>query len=171
MTTSLQRGRGEYLRLLLSYQRYSMLLLFIGMIGGIMGLFLVERMLGQSSGLVRAGGAILVILLASAPIRFGIVVGRKWPRKLRATTLATRRIEQGRFSVKTVERYCEDPCFRVVAAEILTRAGLPRSERNRIIQNFSDEARKPAFIVFVNPAAPDTIRVEGALFEPSEERP
>ncbi len=161
-------GRLATLRLFLSYQRYSVLLLCIGVAGGCAGLFFVDNLLGSSHMLWQLGAALIVLLVASAPIRFGIAVGRKWPRKLRATRLASRRIELGLFSVKSIEGYCEDPCFRVVASEILARSGLPRSERRSIIRNFSDEARKPAFVMFVGPAS-ETIRVEGALFETSRE--
>lgn len=76
---------------------------------------------------------------------------RRWPRKLRATRLAARRIAAGRFRAGMVQRYCGDPCSRVVAHEILRRAGVPaRARRRQIARYAAIEAAKTRALVLGN---------------------
>ncbi len=83
----------------------------------------------------------------------------RWPRKVRATLLADRRIAAGRFRPEMVQRYCGDPCFRVVAREILRRAGLPPAERRALMTRFTEaEAERGRTLVLIN-------RHDGVLFE------
>ncbi|WAS97467.1 hypothetical protein [Nannocystis punicea] len=83
-------------------------------------------------------------LAAVVALRIGAVavaVGGRWPRKLRALRVATRRIELGRFAPADVRRYCGDPCFRVVAREALRRAGVPAAEARRLVRAYARELR------------------------------
>jgi hypothetical protein len=75
-------------------------------------------------------------------VKFGVTVLARWPRKLRATWIAQRRIDAGRFSPRSIRGFCGDPCFRVVAHEILRRAGVPRAERRRIVHQYREELRR-----------------------------
>lgn len=86
--------------------------------------------------------ALLVGVAGLAPVRFGVEVWSRWPRKLRATRVALARIESGSFHHASIKRHCGDPCFRLVADEILTRAGLPRSERKLVISGYAELLRK-----------------------------
>jgi hypothetical protein len=85
---------------------------------------------------------VLVSLVALAPVRFGIEVWSRYPRKVRATRVALARIEAGTFSPASIKRHCGDPCFRLVADEILTRASIRRAERKLLIKRFSEQLRK-----------------------------
>ena len=83
----------------------------------------------------------IAVLAAIAPVRFGVIVAARWPRKLRATYLARARIERGSFAPSSIKNYCGDPCFRLVADEILTYAAIARSERHRIIHEYREQLR------------------------------
>jgi len=134
-------GKLELIRLWFSYQRY-VVLLAVGMLG-----------------------IIVVPVVAVAPwywwLPVGIAVAKlqslaahidsRWPRKLRATTLARRRISMGRFRVVSIRNYCGDPCFRVVAREILATAGIPARQRRDLIRQFSHSLKlQPDVLVFVD---------------------
>ncbi len=126
-------SRRERLRLWLSYQRYAFLL-----IGG--GLALVAAVVAWRPHAWWLWGP--AVLLVAKPIGFGVVVWRRWPKKLRATIVGLRRIEAGRFRPDSLRAYCGDPCFRVVAREILRRAGVPPAERRTIMKRLTAEKRK-----------------------------
>jgi len=80
----------------------------------------------------------------------------------RATMLADRRIAAGRFNPRMVSRYCGDPCFRVVAREILGRADITGAERRRLIHEFSaEEAERGHTLVFAQPDGSVQIHVDG----------
>ena len=51
------------------------------------------------------------------------------------------RVAAGRFDPAQIRRHCGDPCFRLVAHACLRRAGLPRSERRRIVTAYAAELR------------------------------
>ena len=119
------------LRLWLSYQRYALLLI------GAPALAVAALAAWTSPWWWVPAG-----LVAQWPVRFGVAVFARWPRKLRATRLATARIRAGRFSPRSIRGHCGDPCFRVVAHEILRRAGLPRAERRRIVSQYREELRR-----------------------------
>ena len=121
----------EALRLFLSYQRYGLLL-------GAVALTPLVLVYALAPTLWWAW------LLAALPCvwigGFAITVLRRFPRKLRLTAIADRRIAQGRFSPRSVAGYCEDPCFRVVAHEVLRRAGLPAAERRELVKQLTAQA-------------------------------
>ena len=129
-------------RLWLSYQRYAFLLLGLPI-----------AVFALAAAYAPWWAAVLVALAAIAPVRFGIDVLLRWPKKLRATRIAIARIDAGSFETRSVRRYCTDPCFRVVASELLGRAGVPRLERRAVIRRFADEVRREGnFIVLVDHA-------------------
>ena len=142
-------GRAERVRLWLGYQRYAFLLAGLA--------------LAICAAVAFWAAAVWWLwLLAALPVvkllrMAGEVYGR-WPRKLRATVLATRRIESGRFRPGAVRGYCGDPCFRVVAGEILRRAGMGRRARGRLIRQFARELREPVFLIARNPDGSVTVR-------------
>ena len=117
-------------RLWISYQRYAGLLLVGPIAVAIATVVLAPWWL---TALTSAGGLV--------PLRFGLEVAGRWPRKLRATRLAMARIARGRFAPSSVRAYCGDPCFRVVAAEILARAGYDGAQRRRLVAEFRRELR------------------------------
>lgn len=147
-------GAAERVRLWCSYQRYAFLLV-------------------AAAGAIVAGVALLapdlwyVWALAALPVlrilAFAAEVYRRFGRKMRATALAARRIAQGRFHARSVRGYCGDPCFRVVAHEILRRAGVERRERRRLIRGFAAEAREPAVMLFFDPEHPEPVQLRGNL--------
>lgn len=117
-------------RLWLSYQRYG-LLLVAAPVGAVAAAWVLAPW--WAAAVLAVGGL--------APLGFGVEVLGRWPRKLRATRAALARIERGSFGPASVRPHCGDPCFRVVAAEILTRAGLPRRERRRLIRTYAAQLR------------------------------
>lgn len=151
------RGRGhrfgtvELARLWLSYQRYALLLFALAAAP-------------IAAMVTLAPASWLWWPLAAAPSLaaavFASSVYRRWPRKLRATALAARRIESGRFAPRRLREYCGDPCFRVVAAEILTRAGYSRRERDQMIREFARDLREPVFLLEVDHLG-GTVRIDG----------
>jgi hypothetical protein len=147
-------GAGERVRLWCSYQRYALLL--------------VASAAAIVAGIALAAPDVWYAwALAALPVlkilAFAAEVYQRFGRKMRATALAARRIAEGRFHARSVRGYCGDPCFRVVAHEILRRAGKGRRERRRLIRGFTAEARGPALVVSFNPDNPDPIQVRGSL--------
>ena len=123
-------GLLERVRLWISYQRYGLLL-----VGGSMAA--VAAVIALAPHAWWAWG---VLALATLPlVRFGITVLGRWPRKLAATLIAEHRIRRGRFRVEQVRPYCADPCFRVVAREILDRAGIARDQQKTLVARFCRE--------------------------------
>jgi hypothetical protein len=116
-------GALEWVRLWFSYQRYGFLL-----VGSAVAL-----PLGAWIGLHSWWLMAIAVLLALPAFIFGMNALARWPEKVRATKLADRRIAAGRFDPLDVRPFCGDPCFRVVANELLRRASVPRCERRRVI--------------------------------------
>jgi hypothetical protein len=119
---------------------------------------------------VWAPGSWWLWLLAAVPViklvQFSGEVFGRYRRKLRATAIAAKRIQGGRFRAESVEGYCGDPCFRVVAREILARAGFPRTERNRLVGDFSRHvATRPDVVMFVDRERGVKVRVAGSQIE------
>ncbi len=122
----------EWIRLWFSYQRYGMLL-----VGLALALCVGSWMVWQSWWVTVPAG-----LSALFPFYFGMNVLSRWPDKIRATKLAVRRQASGRFAPEDVRSFCGDPCFRVVAHELLSRAGVSWSERRRIIAELRGEVER-----------------------------
>jgi hypothetical protein len=128
------------IRLWLSYQRYAVLL-------GALTLAIPTAILcfAPTVWWLYLLAAYPVIRLAMATVG----VHRRWPEKLRATRLADRRIAADQFTPKFVENYCEDPCFRVVARELLRRAGYDRRQRRAIVREFARQAKANSDVVLL----------------------
>jgi hypothetical protein len=121
----------ERARLWLGFQRYAFVLL-----GAPTALVTV-------SVLALPWWATAVLAVAAlAPVSFGVTVWSRYPRKIRATRVALARIANGSFSPASVKRHCGDPCFRLVADEILRRANMARSERKLVIKGFAEQLRR-----------------------------
>ncbi len=147
-------GRFEVMCLWLSYQRYSFVLagsavlLPVGLMWLLPGYWFLW--------------GLPALLVSSKFVFYAVMVYRRWPRKLRATMVATRRIASGGFEPDSVLPFCGDPCFRLVASEILRRAGLGLAERVRIIRRLAVEKRnQPEYVVLVDRTNGVTVRVEG----------
>lgn len=123
-------------RLWLSYQRYGIVLTLGSLATIALAAWLAPWWLAVAVGLV-----------ALWPIGFGVIVLRRWPRKLRATLVAEHRLAAGRFRPAQVRPYCGDPCFRVVAGEILGRAGTAPAERRALIAAYRAELERERDIV------------------------
>jgi hypothetical protein len=124
----------------LSYQRYALLL------GALtLAIPLVIIVFAPTVWWLYLLAAYPVIRLAMATVG----VHRRWPEKIRATRLADRRIASGQFTPKFVENYCEDPCFRVVARELLRRAGYDRKQRRAIVREFARQAKANSDVVIM----------------------
>jgi hypothetical protein len=148
--------RGERIRLWLSYQRYALLLAALAA--------------ALTGALVLASPAWYLWAAAVPPLLalvvFAARIGGQLPRKLRATALASRRIASGRFRPHALRGYCGDPCYRVVAREILVRAGVPAAERRALIRRYAAEQHAPAFLLLHDPtrATPVVVVTGGAAF-------
>lgn len=118
-------------RLWFTYQRYAFLLIGVPV-----------TLVALASRALPWWAVSLVALVGIAPARFGVEVWGRYPRKLRATRLALARIEAGTFSPASIKRYCGDPCFRLVADEILARSGMGTRERKLVIKRFSEQLKK-----------------------------
>lgn len=124
-------GPAARLRLWIRYQRYGVLLVGVPAAAVALAMACAPWWL-----------AALAVVAGVPPARFGIEVLARWPRKLRTTRIALARIESGRFAVTSVKGACGDPCYRIVADEILARAGLTRSERRRLIRHYAEQHRR-----------------------------
>ena len=144
-------ARRERLRLWLSYQRYGLALVSGG-----------PALVVGVAWLAPWWLAAVVALPALAPIGFGVQVLARWPRKLRATEVAIARQRAGRFRDDSVRGYCGDPCFRVVADEILRRAGRGRAERAARIAEFREQVRREGdMLILVDRVGGTVVTVTG----------
>jgi len=83
-------------------------------------------------------------------------------RKREATDRLTERIEAGTFEPDAVRHLCGDPCSRVVANEVLARAGMGRAERARYLRQFAIEEReRGGMLVFADQANGVVFVVDG----------
>lgn len=123
-------GRFETARLFLSYQRYAALLFLLGAVPlGATAFFLPGRWWAW----------VLSALVALKAWSFAVHVFSRWPGKLRVTAVAQRRMDAGRFDPSMVRSLCTDPCFRVVAAEILSRSRMSGRDARALLKSFSAE--------------------------------
>jgi hypothetical protein len=125
-------------RLWLSYQRYAALLIGIPLAA-------VALAARHAPWVITA----VVALAGLAPARFGSIVLARWPRKLRATRVALARLQAGRFALASVRRYCGDPCFRIVAREVLARSGMSWAARRALVRRYADELRREGELVML----------------------
>ncbi len=156
---------GEALRLTVSYQRYAALLL-----AAAIGSPLLARAVVPDSGTALAAASLVGLWLLAGAVR----VGSRLPHKLRATRVYDQRIRRGSFSPEMLRGFCEDPCFRVVARELLGRAGLAGRERRALVRRYAAEARnEPSFILFHLPDEPRTTPAgtRGNTRDPAQEAP
>ncbi len=124
--------RRERVSLWLSYQRYGLLMAGASLIV----LFLApvfSLWLWPTSWLLWLVTMMVCAAVALKLMGFAVYILGRWPQKLRATIIAQYRINTGRFSPDSLQNYCGDPCFRLVADEILQRAAIPADERQRLI--------------------------------------
>ncbi|MCA9557618.1 MAG: hypothetical protein KC583_03540 [Myxococcales bacterium] len=146
-------GPAERVRLWLSYQRYGLLMTGLPTL-------IWSAIVWSWPGAWWAW--IPLAALALWFVRHAIEILGRFPRKMRATLLADRRIAAGRFHPRTIRRYCGDPCFRVVAREILRRAGIPPDERRALIERYAEEeAERGHTLVFARADGSVQIRVDG----------
>lgn len=118
-------------RLFVSYQRYAFVLLALPAIA-----------VTASIRTLPWWAAVVIGVVAIVPVRFGVEVALKYSRKVRATRVGMARIESGAFSPASIKPHCGDPCFRVVADELLARSGMARAERKRVISTYREQLRK-----------------------------
>lgn len=117
----------------MSFQRYALLLAVCGLsVLGCVGTFAPTI---WWAWLLAAPIAIKLLLVARE------IAGR-YPRKVRAMTVGLRRIHRGTFDPAMVRNYCTDPCYRVVAHTLLSRAGIPADERRRLIRMYTAEIKR-----------------------------
>jgi len=144
-------GAAKVLRLWLSYQRYALLL--VGAPAACVALA-VTRLPWWAAGLIAVAGL--------APARFGVTVLARWPRKLRATRVGLARIAAGTFTPASIRSYCGDPCFRVVARELLAASGVPGAERRAIVHRFTGELRAEGSVAMLVDHVRGTVTIGGA---------
>lgn len=146
-------GPVEQVRLWLSYQRYAFLM------GGL-PITVWVALVVTAPGAWWAWGPLALVMLWF--VGQAVPIYQRYPRKIRATLLADRRIAAGRFRPQSIRRYCGDPCFKVVAREILRRAGIPPDERRRLISIYAEEeAERGHTLVFARADGSVHIHVDG----------
>lgn len=126
-----QLGLYDRARLWLRYQRYAFVLVAIP-----------TALVTLAAIMLPWWAALILGLCAIAPVRFGVEVWLRYPRKVRATRIAIARIASGSFHHASIKRHCGDPCFRLVADEILVRAGMPRDERRLVISRYREQLKQ-----------------------------
>lgn len=138
----------------LSYQRYALL----GAVG-LLGLGAAAVALDHAWWAWATAGLVAVLV---GPLV--VHMWREYPRKWRATALATRRIAAGTFGPVSLQHYCGDPCWRVVAHEVLRRAGMPRAQRRRVVAQLraEHEAQSHALLI-VDHTKGTLVRVQGGV--------
>lgn len=138
----------------LSYQRYALL-----------GTALLLGLGLGTTALDHAWWAWLVVALATVTAGPLIVhIWREYPRKRQATQLATRRIANGSFRPESLVNYCGDPCWRVVAHEILRRAGTPPAERRRLVKELRAQFKVQSHaLLIVDHTKGTVLHVEGGV--------
>jgi hypothetical protein len=119
-------SRRERFTLWWSYQRYALLLA-----AGAVAIVAAIAAFAPGVWWLWLAAAVPVVRLAG----YAREVHERYPRKLRATVLAVRRMDAGRFRARSLAPYCGDPCFRVVAREILRRARFSSVESRRLIRS------------------------------------
>jgi hypothetical protein len=96
--------------------------------------------------------------LAIALASFAHDIFARGDRKREATERLTARIADGTFATDSVRHLCADPCSRVVAREVLARAGIARPERERLVRQYAaEEAERGGMLVLAD-------RVNGVVF-------
>lgn len=127
-------SRWELARLWVSYQRYATLLFALALGLGGAGVYLID--MGSWYFGVPAG------LVALKVFGFGVMVASRIPEKMRITAVAQRRIDAGRFDPLMVRDFCEDPCFRVMAHEVIGRAGIRGAKRRTLVREYTSAVQE-----------------------------
>jgi hypothetical protein len=135
-------GAAARARLWWSYQRYGLAIVAA-----------TAAIVGAAVLLAPPWVWIPAALIAIAPVSFAARILAMWPRKLRATRIALARIATGRFAPSQVRGHCGDPCFRVVAVEILRRAGVEHRERQTLIAGYEEELGRRDVLLLVDRTA------------------
>lgn len=140
-------------RLWLSYHRYALLLSAGSAASALFPLVVAPRTWWvwlPCLGLAIALGA------------FARDIFERGDRKREATERLTARIEDKTFEPEAVRHLCGDPCSRVVANEVLARAGIPRAERARLVRQYAiDERERGGMLVFADQANGVVFMVDG----------
>lgn len=136
------------IRLWFSYQRFGLLVLLISIAPPAAAYWALPESWWLWGGLAIAG---------LYGIGMAIKILAKFRHKLRVTVVYVRRYRRNGFSPALLERYADDPCYRVVCDEIMRDVGVPADERRQILKELKEEAGRPMLFV----ADPET----GALVE------
>ncbi len=138
-------GTLEVARLVLSFQRYAALVS-----GIILGLFWVASFFGTSWAWTLA--AVLAVPLGW----FGALVALRLPHKLRLIRTQDERIRRRKFNADDLLPWVEDPCYRVVAREILVRAGrAPAAARIEVAELARRASASEGFVFYSKPPSTD----------------
>lgn len=130
-------GTLEVARLVLSYQRYAALVL---------GIIVAVLWLASVIGATWAWG---VAVLIAVPLGwFGALVALRLPHKLRLTRTQDERIRRRKFDPDDLLLWVEDPCYRVVAREILVRSGRSQAQARVEVAELAARASAPQGFVF-----------------------
>lgn len=146
-------GVFETARLWLSYQRYAFLMFGLPAAGT------AALAVAWPHAWWAWGPAALVTLKLWA---FALTIWQRWPYKLKSTLRFQRQIAAGRFDPERVRPFTGDPCFRVVAREVLRRAQLRGAEQAALIARLRAEHEAAGQqIIFVDRAKGEVIHVDG----------
>jgi len=135
-------GGVEIVRLVISYQRYAVLVAVI-----------VSALLA-SAWTVNATWAWAVAGTLSLGLSwFGVLVAARLPHKLRLTRTQDMRIARGKFDADDLLPWVEDPCYRVVAREILVRSGeTPARAREQVADLARRAAQTEGLVIYRKPS-------------------
>lgn len=146
-------GVFETARLWLSYQRYAFLMFGVPAAGTA-----AIATLWPHAWWVWGPAALITLKLWA----FAVTIWQRWPYKRTSTLRYQRQIDAGRFDPERVRRFTGDPCFRVVAREVLRRADVRGPAQAALIARLRAEHEAAGQqIIFVDRAKGEVIHVDG----------
>ncbi len=96
--------------------------------------------------------------------RFAVEVWFRWPRKIRLWRVGVHRIAAGRFVPEDVRTHCGDPCYRVVADELLRQCGVAAAERRVLLARWQAEAAAAGHeLIIIDHIGGEVRRVSGGV--------
>jgi hypothetical protein len=132
--------RLQRLGYFLSYNRYALLILVLSLaIPAVLFVFL------------RWYFWVPATLVALRALYWAWHIARQYPKKLHITKKMLWAQQNRTFRNEDIVKYCGDPCYRVVAHQVLARTGVPAPERRRLVSEYVDQAHDLAHaLVFVD---------------------
>ncbi|MBU1244746.1 hypothetical protein KJ612_16230, partial [Myxococcota bacterium] len=137
---SITFSRRQRLGYFLSYNRYALLILLLSLAVPTV-LFLFFRWYFW----------VPATLVALRALYWAWHIARQYPKKLHITKKMALAQQNRTFQNEDIVKYCGDPCYRVVAHQVLAQARVPAGERRRLVREYVEQAHDLAHaLVFVD---------------------